>query len=116
MKMRLQGNLMNRIMESAKTIHNSAPVVGLGCTITMYTDRRAATIVAVKTPSKIIVQEDNAVAKHQGMTDSQDWELTPDPTGRLVTFTKRKDGSWRESNGTNGLLLGHRRHFHDYSF
>lgn len=111
--MRVYGNIMNRIQEHTTGV----PTVGMGCTITMYTDRHAATVVKVCTDRKIIVQEDAAVAKHQGMTDmGQDWELTRDPNGRLITYTKRQNGTWRESKGTNGLLLGHRNHFYDYSF
>ena len=43
--MRVFGNLMNRIAESCK---QAVPEVGMGATITMHSDRHAATIIGVE--------------------------------------------------------------------
>jgi hypothetical protein len=59
--MRVFGNLMNRIAETAKP---PVPEVGMGATILMYSDRHAATVIEIldvrmisKQPTKIVVQE-----------------------------------------------------------
>ena len=112
--MRVYGNLMNRISESAK---QAEPKVGDGATINMYTDRKAGTIIEVCTPKKIRVQLDNATrTDNLGMSDSQDYSYERDANGPVYTFTQRKNGMWIESKGSNGLTIGVRRQYHDFSF
>ena len=112
--MRVYGNLMNRISEAGK---QAEPKVGDGATINMYTDRKAATIVEVLTPKKIRVQLDNATRiDSNGMSEVQDYSYERDPEGPIYTFTQRKNGMWIESKGSNGLTIGIRRQYHDFSF
>lgn len=94
------------------------PTVGMGATILSWTDRHAATIVEVVSHRKIAIIEDNAEAKHKGMTDSQEWELTPG-TGGKQYFTLRVNGTWvREGESIKGqrLGVGYKSHYYDYSF
>lgn len=125
--MRVFGNLMSRIAESCK---QATPEVGMGATITGYTDRHAATIVAIGVfksgpnkgkPSKVVVQQDNAKrADKNGMSESQEYTYTPNPKAQKQTFTVRRDGSWREAgsvgNDGYGLIIGDRDEYYDYSF
>ena len=95
------------------------PFVGMGCTTLMYTDRHAATVIEVKGKT-ITVQEDTATrADKNGMSDAQSYEYTRNENGRILKFTKRKDGRWIQKGDSKnglGLLLGVRREYFDFSF
>ena len=105
------GSLVNHIYAG---IENPEPAVGMGATILMWTDRRAATIVKV-TPCQVHIQEDKATrADSNGMSESQNYDYTPDPQAPVVILRKVK-GGWREKGGSR-LSIGHRRAYHDYSF
>jgi hypothetical protein len=112
------GSLVN-LMAGGST--NPEPTVGMGATILMWTDRKAATIVEVKSATTIVVQEDKATRTDGlGMTDAQEYEYEPDADGTLHTFTKRKSGAWvRKGEALKGgqrIALGYRRAYHDFSF
>ena len=93
------------------------PEVGMGATITMFSDRLPATIVKVCTDRKIQVQEDNAKRTDKnGESENQEYEYTPNTKSVIRTFTLRKNGSWVESGSSSGLLIGKRDKYHDYSF
>lgn len=112
--MRVYGNLMNRILESSK---QAEPKVGDGATINMYSDRHPATIIEVCGPKKIRVQEDKATRiDSNGMSESQEYSYEANPNGYIATYTLRKNGMWIESKGSNGLTIGIRRKYHDFSF
>ena len=112
--MRVYGNLMNRISEAGT---QRTPQVGDGATINHYTDRTAGTIIEVLTPKKIKVQGDKATRiDKNGMSECQDYSYECDPEGPIYTFTQRKNGMWVESKGSNGLTIGIRRQYHDFSF
>lgn len=110
------GSLINMISGSDP---NLVPEVGMGATVLMWTDRRAATVIEVSKSGKLItVQYDSA--KQQGSFGSQDWKLEADPNGPTRVFTKRKNGQWIQAgspmNGGTRLGLGYRDHYYDYSF
>lgn len=122
-KVRVFGNLTNRLMEASQ---QPVPAVGMGATILSWSDRTAATIVAVGQlrrgeVTSVTVQTD--IAKRtgdKGPSDCQSYDYTPNPAGILTTFTKRQDGSWvkRGDPLRNGqrILIGHRDQYFDYSF
>lgn len=112
--MRVYGNLTNRIMEHSA----GKPEVGLGCTICMYSDRHAATVVEVsKSGRQIVVQRDKATRTDgNGMSDSQSYTYERDPNGAKTRFSLRKNGAWREVKGGDGLRLGTRDEHYDFSF
>jgi hypothetical protein len=121
--MRVYGNIMNRIAESCK---QTTPEVGMGATITMHSDRHAATIVAIEvfksgpnkgTASRVTVQQDIAKrADKNGMSECQEYTYTPNPKAQVQEFTLRKSGSWQEVGGTSGLIIGERDEYYDFSF
>ena len=91
------------------------PTVGMPCTILMWTDRHAATIVKV-TPSQVHVQRCIATRiDKNGMSESQHYTYTDDPTASVEVFRKTKKG-WRKTGGGTQLRLGERSEYHDYSF
>jgi hypothetical protein len=109
--MKLYGSLNNRMMEGSK---QEEPKVGMGATITMYTDRKAGTIVKV-TRTQVHVQLDTAIrTDNNGMDESQAYRYERNPEAKVAIFRKTKRG-YRNSE-RSGLLIGHRDAYHDYSF
>lgn len=112
------GSVINFFMGNATT--GTEPEVGVGVTLLSWTDRTAGTIIAA-TPNVIVVQEDAAKRlDSNGMSESQHYEFSPDPSGRISVFTKRRNGQYTldgcKTGEGNGLLIGHREKYHDYSF
>jgi hypothetical protein len=124
--MKVYGNLMNRLMEGKQPVE---PEVGMGATMTSYSDRHAGTIIEKLANGVIAVQEDKAKRiDNNGMSDSQSYEYTANPNGAISYFRKNKDGRWVQVylnsatgrwkifDGGNGLRLGERDKFYDFSF
>jgi hypothetical protein len=115
--MRVYGNLMNRIQEAAFP----TPKVGDGATILMFSDRHAATVISVITPSIVVIQEDSVKRiDKNGMSESQTYEYSPNLNGIQHTVTKRKSGRWvfmgeLDRNGT-AVSFGKRDHYYDFGF
>ena len=113
------GSLFNSLMANS---NSPAPEKGMGCTMLMWSDRHAATIIDVsKTGKSITVQRDKATRTDEcGMSDAQSYSYEADPDGSTQVFTLRKNGRWvRKDDGMKsgtGLLIGARREYHDYSF
>jgi hypothetical protein len=114
------GSLVNHILADATS---ATPEVGTGCTVLLWTDRKAATVVASFVERKrtyVTVQYDTATrTDDNGMSESQDYAYEPNPNGIKRDFELRPDGRWSErgSRGKgNGLLIGVRQAYHDYSF
>ena len=90
------------------------PQIGMGCTELCWTDRHAGTIVRV-TRTQIHVQRDIATrVDGNGMSESQEYSYAPDKGATVCIFRWTKRG-YRNSKG-NGLLVGVRKEYHDYSF
>lgn len=112
-------SLVNMVYASSQ---NPTPTVDMGATLCLWTDRRAATVIAVSQNGKTVtVQEDKATRKdHNGMSDSQTYTYQADPTATKQVFSLRQNGRWvsKGSPMTSGtvLVLGTRDKFHDYSF
>jgi hypothetical protein len=109
----MEGNLINRIMERSK---QPVPVVGMGVTLCLYSDRHPATVVRVSPTGKTAwVQEDNAKrTDSHGMSESQEYTFTPDPTAPVQRVNLTSKG-WKVQNGPR-VLFGRREKYHDFSF
>lgn len=110
------GSLINKLMDESGDA--AKPEVGMGCTLTGWTDRHAATIIQVSpTGHKIWVQRDKATrTDSNGMSDAQTWEFEPDPTGAVGVYSRRSDGSYRQVGGQSRCLVGVRSEYFDFSF
>jgi hypothetical protein len=75
----------------------------------------------------IAVQRDHAKrVDDNGMSESQEYEFSPNPKGMIDHFRKAKDGRWEQvcrsqkghwrKSGGYGLRLGERLAYHDFSF
>lgn len=124
------GSVMNHL-QSRAVIGQPEPQVGMGATILCWTDRKAATITAVIPCGNSVlirVQEDHATRTDQnGMSECQAYEYQPNPDGAVSTYRRRKNGTWQlvqlnvrtqrwNAVEGNGLRIGDRQHYHDYSF
>lgn len=97
--------------------------VGDGATMCVGSDRYAGTIISVK-PGRgrvrtvVEFQHDNVRRiDNNGMSDSQEWECTPNPQGAIEVFSERRDGMFREVGSSKGRYLRPgRSHFYDFSF
>lgn len=118
------GSLINNLLAS----NSAMPEVGMGATLLSYTDRSPATVVAWDAKKMVvIVQEDNYTRiDSNGMSESQEYEYTPNPNAPLEFFKWTKKG-WvrmmynKETNRWNmrpsgGLCVGHRERYYDFSF
>ena len=117
--MALTGSLINHIyQQNNQTI---APQVDMGATALMWTDRAAYTIIEVLSPTKIVVQRDTCKrVDGLGMTDSQEYEYTPNPHGSISRVTLRKNGKWitegqSMKDGTR-WVIDSRMEYYDYTF
>lgn len=111
-------------------IHGTAeriPMVGEGATVCYAKDRHAGTIIAYDEKRKIVtVQQDKATrTDNLGMSDSQDYSYTRNEQGTTWSF-KYKNGAWRECvkgesgrwkmyKSGNGLIIGIRDEFYDFT-
>ena len=67
--------------------------------------------------SKVVIQGDTAKRiDKNGMSESQEYEYTPNPKSVKQTFTLRKTGEFREVGGSAGLIIGSRDEYYDFSF
>jgi len=118
--------MMNAIYESM-TINAPEPVVGMGATMTGYTDRTAGTVVAWD--GKIVAVQNDTARRidNNGMSESQEYEYSPNPEGAISHYRRDKNNRWvrvvrnPETGRWNvhpygGLVLGFRREYFDYSF
>jgi hypothetical protein len=95
------------------------PKVGMGATLLMWSDRKAMTVVEVKSKKTIRLTYDKAIRTDtNGMSDSQSYRYEQDERGIPLQATLRKDGRWRISGYKTGgvIVLGERDAYHDYSF
>jgi len=109
------GSLVN-----ATSVTSGRPEVGMAATILGWTDRHPATVVRVSPSGKTCwVRE--CIAKRtdsHGMSEVQEYEYSENPAAPEREFRLGKRG-WREA-GTrgkgNGLRLGRREKYFDFSF
>lgn len=90
------------------------PTIGMGATEMMYSDRRPFTVIGM-TEKTVTVQADKATRiDKNGMSECQEYEYSPDPTGEIVVLHATKKRGWCNKN--RRFTLGFRRKYFDYSF
>jgi hypothetical protein len=120
------GSLINHVLSRA-VIGQPEPVVGMGATLLCWTDRHAATVIRVE-GNLVTVQRDNAKRiDSNGLSESQTYEYSANPNAATYTFRRTGHGTWqavRFNANTKrwskvegeGLRLGERDTYHDFSF
>src|SRR5690554_4041729 len=94
------------------------PVIGMGVTECMYSDRHANTIIKISGTGKTIwIQRDKAIRTDKfGKSEIQKYKYEMDQNGIVQKCTQRRDGTFR-TLGENGstIILGQRDEYFDYS-
>jgi hypothetical protein len=111
------GSIINEVMATVRI--SAKPVVGMGATELMWTDRHAYTIVEVVSDKRLVVQQDKAIVVKGGIHNgSAEYRYEPDPSRPLKTLTLRKDGRWHEGTTMQGakFAIGWREEYYDPSF
>lgn len=118
------GSLMNHVYSR---MGSPEPVVGMGATECLWSDRHAVTIVEV-TAKYIVTQADTTKrVDTNGMSESQEYEYTPNPEAYKQYWKKDQKGQYRQAhhnekgnlvfNGSSTHLgIGYRDEFYDFSF
>lgn len=106
-------------MKTNQTVSSTImPVIGMGATIYYWSDKTAATIIQITQNGKrIVLQEDRATRMDKnGVSEIQTYSYQEDPQGKIFIATLRKDGTYRVTKTSQGVSLGQRYKYHDYSF
>jgi len=117
-------SLVSELMVGSKQPAPVVPVVGMGATICLWTDRIATTIVMVSKSGKTITVQHDAAKRIIGpndvvMSESQHYEYSTDVNARTEIYSLRKNGRWiRKGESLHGaaLVIGVREHYHDFDF
>lgn len=114
----MTGSLVNEMYGQAR---QPDPEVGMGCTVLMWTDRLAGTIVAVPNRRTVHMQCDEVYrTDSHGMSDAQSYRYERNPNAQVRVYTLRKNGAWVRQGGKmrggERLAIGMRQQYYDYSF
>jgi hypothetical protein len=119
------GSLVNHIY--SRTSNPEDIVVGMGATICLWSDRHAVTIVEIG-KGYLVTQADTVTRiDKNGMSESQEYEYTPNPNGSLEYWKLDKNGKYRQAhknqngrlvfnNHSSHLGIGYREEYYDFSF
>lgn len=117
MSTRWFGSLQNRLAEAAKM---PEPVVGMGATELMYSDREAYEVIEVMDERHITVRSMKSTMKPGTDWLDQEYDYASDPNGTIAHLFRKKNGQWveRYPGGTygNGFALGYMEKYRDPSF
>ena len=121
-------SLVNHLYSRA-TEGEPEPVVGMPATLLSWTDRNPATVIEVNMSKRYIVVQDDDYRRvdSNGLSESQEYQYTPNPDAPKRIFRKDRKGQWvqhRLNPETNrlvqargcGLRLGERERYYDFSF
>ena len=110
------GNLMNHVV--VNQTKSPAPQVGEGATEFMWSDRQVWTVIEVSKNGKIVTLQQDDVKAAEGVDfGHQDWVITPNPNGRTVKVSLRKDGRWKAMGSNHRVFqFGYRHYYYDWSF
>lgn len=112
------GNLTNRVAEMCK---QPKPVVGMGVTEMMWSDRYPFEVIEVIDDRHILVRElDAKRIDSNGMSESQKYEYISNEENNVIKLFLTKQGKWREQTGRklgcNTFVVGYAEKYYDYSF
>jgi hypothetical protein len=104
----------------AKNVPPVKPEVGMGATYSVGSDRYPFTVVEIINDKTIVVQGDNyRRTDDNGLSESQEYEFTPNKDGPKRVLTFRSNGRWvekKDKQNAPGYRLGHRSAYQDPCF
>lgn len=114
----ITASLVNNIMIQSAS---PEPVVGMGATRLMYSDRKPFTVVEVINSNTLVLQADDYKrVDNNGMSDCQEYVFSQNIDNPTYIVTKRKNGSWitKGQSMKNGQYwsIGVRSAFFDFTF
>lgn len=104
----MHGNLINRLSENSVI---DIPEINQGCTLYYYSDRDSATVIKIKSPSRVLVQEDCVSYNERGYAKS----IEQNPDGRILEVIKTKRG-WKVLKSDTRVRFGFRDPYFDLAF
>ena len=113
---RWYGSFQNRLMENMSG--QPDPVVGMGCTEVLWSDREPFEVIAVKDVRHCTARA--MKTKLIGGAYTNDWEITPDENGYTVELFRKKNGQWvqryADRSYGNRFVMGYADKNYDWSF
>ena len=95
------GSINNRLMESCK---GDVPVVGMGVTECLWSDRHPYEIVEVQDERHITIRPlGYKRIDNNGMSECQEYEYYSLPDNGTIRLYRAKDGRWVRRVGKNGV-------------
>ena len=102
-----------------QAVHNIVPKIGLPCTVIYWSDKRAATVTRIVSPSKIEVMHNEVECLDYYVGN---YKVLPEINTHMGVdvFTKRRNGLWvmegQKSKDGVKLMLHYQHHYIDPSF
>lgn len=93
-------------------------LIGEGATVSVGSDSYPYTIVDVSKSGKTIILKEDKFERtdSNGMSESQEYNYSPNPEGKEIKATKRKTGAWKTSGNNCLVSIGVRRRYYDFCF
>lgn len=111
-------SISSDVLESA----GFTPVVGMGATEGIGSDSYPYTIIEVRRNGKELVLQGDSYHRtdKNGFSENQTYLYSPNPDGRIVVVTLRKNGKYKrkgsDMSSSYRYSFGHRRAYQDPSF
>jgi len=113
------GSVINMVLGQTKSLK---PVVGMGVTEILWSDREPYEVIAVKDDRHITIRKyDYIRTDDNGMSECQEYNYISNPDGKIKHLFLTKKGVWRErigkrELGTTRFLVGKAERYYDFSF
>ena len=115
------GSINNRVMERSGA--DTIPVVGMGVTQCLWSDRHPWEIIEVKDNRHITIRQlGYKRIDNNGMSECQEYEYFPNEQGQVYRLFKNKHGRWVIRIGKNGVdnsygwYIGRAEEYYDFTF
>ena len=109
------GSLQNAIGNQTRSM---TPLVGMGVTELMYSDRHPYTVLHVISTKRIVVRADRAIRiDKNGCSESQEYRYEQDSQAEPITLFLNKFGRWKQLGDAQGstFLIGRREEYYDFT-
>ena len=109
------GTLTAAIYDQTRSL---VPVVGMGVTEVMYSDRHPYTVARILSPKRITVRADKATRiDKNGCCEDQTYQYEQDLRAPEVTLFLNKFGKWKRQGDAQGstYLVGRREEYYDFT-
>lgn len=101
-----------------ENVNDSADLIGQGATVSIGSDSYPYTIIDISESGKTIYLREDRVERidSNGMSEIQEYKYFPDPQGKEIKATLRKNGAWKTTKDNFRVSIGVRRRYYDFCF